>query len=198
MLDLKCEEGRAVLEQLARGTDVFCQGYRTGALAKLDFDADRLAALRPGIVYVSINCYGHTGPWSARRGWEGLGQAATGLTVPRVDGRPPRLAPCSVCDYLTGYLAARGVMEALLRRAEHGGSWEVRASLCQTGMWLAQMDNVDETTAPAEPDRFDDLLVARETDLGRLRHLPPALRMEVTPPRWNSPPPTPGSSDPIW
>ncbi|MBM9594476.1 CoA transferase [Roseitranquillus sediminis] len=198
MLDLKRENGRARLEALARAADVFCQGYRKGALAKLGFDADRLAALRPGIVYVSINCYGHTGPWSRRRGWEGLGQAATGLTVPRMDGRPPRLAPCSVCDYLTGYLAARGVMEALLRRAEEGGSWHVRASLCQTGTWITRMGTVDEETAPAAPDLFDDLLVARETDLGRLRHLPPALQMEVTPPRWDGPPPTPGSSNPIW
>lgn len=197
-LDLKRREGRAALEALARGADVFCQGYRSGALAKLGFGVDEVPALRPGIVYVSVNCYGHEGPWSGRRGWEGLGQAATGLTVPRGDGAPPRLAPCSVCDYLTGYLAARGVMEALLRRATEGGSWHVRASLCQTGMWLARMGQLDETAAPVEPDLFDDLLVERETAFGRLRHLPPALKMEATPPRWKGPPPVPGSNDSTW
>jgi hypothetical protein len=105
----------------------------------------------PGVVYVSINCYGHDGPWSARRGWEGLAQAATGLAVPRADGGPPRLAPGSVFDYLTGYLAARGVMEALLLRSEQGGSWHVRASLCQTGMWLAGLDPLDESAARLLP-----------------------------------------------
>lgn len=197
-LDLKREEGRVALARLTQGADVFCQGYRSGALAGLGFGVEEVAALRPGIVYVSVNCYGHVGPWTGRRGWEGLGQAATGLTVPRADGRPPRLAPCSVCDYLTGYLAARGVMEALLRRAEEGGSWHVRASLCQTGIWLAGMGEVDERAAPDVPDLFEDLLVERETAFGSLRHLPPALRLDVTPPRWTLPPPEPGKHAPFW
>jgi crotonobetainyl-CoA:carnitine CoA-transferase CaiB-like acyl-CoA transferase len=154
--------------------------------------------MRPGIVYVSINCYGHDGPWAGRRGWEGLGQAATGLMVPCGDAVPPRLAPCSVCDYLTGYLAARGAMEALLRRAVEGGTWHVRASLCQTGMWLARMGRVNESAVPKEPDLFEDLLVERETAIGRLRHLPPALRMHLTPPRWRLPPPLPGDDAPEW
>lgn len=195
-LDLR-GNGAAELGELARGADVFCQGYRSGALEKLGFGVDQVAALSPGIVYVSINCYGHDGPWTGRRGWEGLGQAATGLTVPCGEG-PPRLAPCSVCDYLTGYLAARGVMEALIRRADEGGSWHVRASLCQTGMWLARMGGIDESPAPEEPDLFDDLLVTRETVFGTLRHLPPAVRLDLTPPNWTAPPPLPGSDPPAW
>jgi crotonobetainyl-CoA:carnitine CoA-transferase CaiB-like acyl-CoA transferase len=198
-IDLRDVDGRATLAALTREADVFCQGYRHGALAKLGFDVDQVAALRPGIIYVSINCYGHVGPWTARRGWEGLAQAATGLAIQRGPLVQPRLAPASVCDYLTGYLAACGVMEAILRRAVEGGTWHVRASLCQTGMWLARMGaTVDERMAPVEPELFDDLLVERQTAFGRLRHLPPALQMDLTPPRWKLPPPLRGSDAPVW
>ncbi|WP_256369755.1 CoA transferase [Tropicimonas sp. IMCC6043] len=197
-LDLKTDRGREKLVELLRDADVICQSYRTGALDRLGFGANQVAALRPGIIYLSINCYGHDTAWSGRRGWEGLAQAATGVTVPGTDGRPPRLAPCSCCDYLTGYLAARGVMEALLRRSREGGSWHVRASLCQTGMWLTRLGTVPEHMAPAEPDLFEDLLVESRTPFGRLRHLPPVTDMDITPPRRRRPPPLPGADPPAW
>lgn len=197
-LDLDDPADRDRLSDLAARADVFAQGYRPGALERRGFGVSDIASRSPGAVYVSINCYGHEGPWCDRRGWEGLAQATTGLTVPRRDGGPPRLAPGSVCDYLTGYLAARGVMDALLRRAEEGGTWHVRASLCQTGMWLAGLGSTDETTASETPDLYDDLLVATETPYGHLRHLPPALHLPQTPPRWDRAPPLPGQDAPSW
>ncbi|MCW5718528.1 MAG: CoA transferase [Bauldia sp.] len=197
LIDLRSVAGQERLAGLATEADVFVQGYRPGAIAGLGFGPADVAALRPGIIYVSISCYGPVGPLAPRRGWEGLAQAATGLTIDRGDA-PPRLAPGSVCDYITGYLAARGVLEAILRRAEEGGSWHVRTSLCQTGMWLAGLDKVDETLAPSQPDLFDDLLVRTETAYGTLRHLPPALQLDLTPPRWRRPPPLPGGDAPEW
>lgn len=86
-----------------------------------------------------------------------------------------RDAAAAIAGYLTGYLAARGVLEALLRRADKDGSWHVKASLCQTGMWLSGLGPVDESLAPGAPDMFMDLLVETDTPFGRLRHLAPAL-----------------------
>lgn len=198
-IDLRQAQGHAILADLTRKADVFCQSYRRGALDSLGFGLDQVADLRPGIIHVAINCYGNVGPWAGRRGWEGLAQATTGLTVWDNPMIQPRLAPGSVCDYLTGYLAARGVIEALLRRAREGGTWQVRASLCQTGMWLARMgDTKIEGPAPPSPPLFADLLVLRDTPFGRLQHLPPALSMEPISARWTAPPPLPGQDPPIW
>lgn len=197
-LDLDDSTACALLYELAGQADVFAQSYRTGALARRGFGVTDIASLAPGAIYVSINCYGHDGPWCSRRGWEGLAQATTGLTVPRSNDESPRLAPGSVCDYLTGYLAARGVMEAVLRRADEGGTWHVRASLCQTGTWLVGLGSIDENAAPDQPDLFQDFLVDSETPYGHLRHLPPALGLPATPPHWDRPPPLPGSHAPQW
>ena len=57
----------AQLRALVRGADVFTQGYRSGTLARRGFGPDELFALRPGLVYTAINCYGHVVPGSSGR-----------------------------------------------------------------------------------------------------------------------------------
>ena len=62
-LDLKTTMGKFHLRRLVEQTDIFVQSYRSGALARLGFGPVSLAATKPGIIYTSINCYGHEGPW---------------------------------------------------------------------------------------------------------------------------------------
>ncbi|MEE9518335.1 MAG: CoA transferase, partial [Candidatus Adiutricales bacterium] len=80
-LDLSEESGSKKLNELIRGADVFSQSYRLGALNNRGYSPEKVAEMRPGIVYVSMNCYGHEGPWKNRKGWEQLAQTATGLAV---------------------------------------------------------------------------------------------------------------------
>jgi hypothetical protein len=65
-LDLKTADGTAQLKALVRGADVFSQGYRPGMLSSLGFGPDELAEIRPGIVTLSISCFGADGPFSHR------------------------------------------------------------------------------------------------------------------------------------
>src|SRR5437667_385823 len=46
-LNLRHDEGRAVLARLIAGSDVLVENYRPGVLAAMGFDADRLRALKP-------------------------------------------------------------------------------------------------------------------------------------------------------
>jgi len=197
-LDLDRPGDLARLHGLVREGDVFCQGYRPGALAARGLGPEALAALRPGMVYVSIDAYGAGGPWTGRRGWEQLAQSAVGIAAAEGDDGVPRLAPAAATDYTTGALAAFGVMEALARRSSEGGSWHVRASLCQTGMWLARLG---ATLAPAAAAGLGDLASLRTetaTHWGRLMHLRPALRMERTPPYDARPTAPLGQHAPEW
>ncbi|MEZ5135754.1 MAG: CoA transferase [Acidimicrobiales bacterium] len=120
----------AVVDRLVDDADVIVQGYRPGALDRFGLAPARLAERRPGIVVVQVSCYGSTGPWAERRGWEQLAQATTGMSW--VEGAvgaggAPKLVPAAATDYTTGYLAAAGVLAALRHRTEAGGSWLVRA-----------------------------------------------------------------------
>ena len=197
-LDLDDGAQRAHLTQLVAGCDVFSQGYRSGSLARRGLSPEELAAIRPGIVTVSVNCYGHAGPWVERPGWDQLGAAVTGLTTLQGGDGPPRLLPAAACDYVTGTLGALGAMAALHRRATEGGSWHVRISLAQTGVWLRNFaplrepDVTPDFTAPAA------YMTRTQTPLGELVHLKPVARMSATPPLWAQPPVPLGAHPPQW
>jgi crotonobetainyl-CoA:carnitine CoA-transferase CaiB-like acyl-CoA transferase len=197
-VDLDDPGGPDRFRALARDGDVFSEGYRSGALERRGFGPADLADLRPGIVYVSINCYGHEGPWRQRPGWEQLAQTVTGLATAQGTPEKPRLVPAAACDYTTGYLAAYGAMAALARRAQEGGSWLVRASLCQTGMWLAGLGatcDPDAATGVGDPA---DLLTETDTPHGRLTHLAPVEELSETPTRWERPTVPLGTHPPEW
>jgi crotonobetainyl-CoA:carnitine CoA-transferase CaiB-like acyl-CoA transferase len=199
-LDLDRAEHAARLHDLARGADVFAQGYRAGALARRGFGLEDLAALRPGIVMVSIDCYGHDGPWSARPGWEQLAQTATGVAHEHAGSAAPSVIPAAVTDYTTGHLAALGAMHALSRRAVEGGSWHVRVSLARTAMWLLSLPR---TAADATPSGVDiasltPWQIEMDTAWGRLTRLGPIARMSATPPHWSLPPAPLGTHAAEW
>ncbi len=177
-VDLDERGGPDVLRSLLDGADVFVDGYRRGALARRGFGVDDVVALRPGIVHVAINCYGHTGPWRGRPGWEQLAQSVTGIAAAQGAPGPPRLVPAAACDYTTGYLAAYGTMIALARRAEEGGSWAVRASLCQTAMWFDRLGATCDPAAARGVGDPGDLLMERETPFGPMTHLRPAIESD--------------------
>jgi crotonobetainyl-CoA:carnitine CoA-transferase CaiB-like acyl-CoA transferase len=185
-LDLDQPQGAETLRELVRGADVFSQGFRHGALEKRGFGAGDAARLRPGIIYVSENAYGHDGPWRYRPGWEQLAQATTGVTV--IQGEEcPAITPAAMNDYTTGYFGALGVMIALRRRAVEGGSWLVRVSLSQTSMWFLRLGHdLDRARASGHGD-VASLMQQCDTPYGRMRRLRPALRMSETQPHWSIP-----------
>ena len=106
---------------------MFSQGYRPGSLAARGFSFETLAALRPGIVYVSLNAFGAQGPWAGRRGFDTLVQTVSGISDEyALDGKP-RLLPVSALDYITGYLGAFGAMVALATAGARGRQLPRRA-----------------------------------------------------------------------
>jgi len=187
-LDLRDNAAVETLRELVCGADVFSQGYRGSTLARRGFGPSALAQLRPGIIYVSINCYGHAGPWVERPGWEQLAQSATGVAMEQGDTAAPQLIGAAACDYSTGYLAAAGVMRALALRATEGGSYHVRVSLAQTAMWFQQHGRV-EPGAAGGPDaaRLEPFMTSSDTPHGRVRHLGPVAQLSETPARWDQP-----------
>ncbi len=78
-LDLRRPEARVTWEGLLRTADVLVHGYRPGALAELGFDAEWRAATCPGVVDVSLDAYGWSGPWRGRRGFDSLVQMSSGI-----------------------------------------------------------------------------------------------------------------------
>jgi len=198
-LDLARAEEAAKLRELVRGADVFSQGYRPGVMARHGFAPEQLAAERPGIVCVSITCYGPEGPFRDRAGWEQVAQTVTGICHEGAEDRPA-LLPAAACDYTTGYLGAYGALLALGRRAREGGSWHVQVSLCQSGMWIYRQGKTGPVRGGMDLSgaELDELRIQTETGHGPVRHLAPVLRLSQTPPGWSRPTPVLGGDPPQW
>ena len=124
-LDLREQRDVDTLRGLVREADVFSQGYRPGTLGNRGLSPEELAAIRPGLVYVSLCAFSHAGPWASRRGFDTVVQTVSGITSRQAEIVPgktpgPQFYPVSAIDYCTGYLMAFGAMVALKRRATRG------------------------------------------------------------------------------
>jgi crotonobetainyl-CoA:carnitine CoA-transferase CaiB-like acyl-CoA transferase len=207
-LDLREQRNVDTLRGLAQEADVFSQGYRPGTLGARGLSPEELASLRPGLVYVSLCAFGHTGPWASRRGFDTVIQSVSGITARQgeiVPGKTPgpQFYPVSAIDYCTGYLMAAGAMIALKRRAEEGGSWLVRISLAQVGKWIVDLGEIPaaalrDTPAEFSSEELDRWSMSSETPAGRLRHLKPVVQLSETPPYWARPSVPLGFHPPVW
>jgi crotonobetainyl-CoA:carnitine CoA-transferase CaiB-like acyl-CoA transferase len=199
-LELDRKEDLERLRALVRHAHVFSQGYRPGALARRGFWPEALAQMRPGIIVVSIDCYGHEGPFAERPGWEQLAQTVTGMAHEHSSDERPALVPAAVNDYMTGYLGALGVMCALARRATEGGSWQVRVSLARTAMWIMSLPCTapDAIAAGLDALAIAPWIIEMNSAWGPMSRLGPIARMSETPPRWDIPPAPLGSDPPSW
>lgn len=202
-LDLREAAGRERLKALVREADVFSQSFRPGALDGRGFSPDELARLRPGLVCVTLSAFGHRGPWAARRGFDTVVQAVSGMALAQGGAEAPRFLPVSAIDYVSGYLMAFGAMLALARRVQEGGSWLVRISLAQTGRWIVERGLLDRATVAAVPEDAAEAEIARmsietTTPMGRLRHLAPVTQLGETPARWSRPAVPLGYHPAVW
>lgn len=80
-LDFREGEDRKTARELIKDADVFIQGYRPGVLEKYGFGEQNILDLATqrssGIIYVRENCYGWSGPWKDRTGWQQISDAVS-------------------------------------------------------------------------------------------------------------------------
>ncbi|HEX4892011.1 MAG TPA: CoA transferase [Hyphomicrobiaceae bacterium] len=194
-IELNEAAGRETLAGLAKGADVFVQGYRPGAIASKGFSPERLAEINPGIVCVSLCAWGHVGPWSGRRGFDSLVQNANGLNIAEAvaagsfEAHGPKELPAQALDHASGFLMATGAMLALKRQAEEGGSWLVRISLAQTGEWLKKLGRLPDGLSGPEPSaaQVAQYLETSPSGFGRLTAVRHSGLLSATPARWTRP-----------
>ena len=201
-LDLTDDSGRANVERLLRDAHVVVNNHRGRKLEKLGVDPHELAESHPGLVHVSVTCYGSAGPWAHRGGFDMNGSAASGLMVIEGGQEHPQLPPTGLInDFITGYMGALGAAAALIRQQAEGGSWHVTVNLTRTAMWYQTLGLVNPADAGCddehtirEPAAYD-----AESPMGGVHMLAPPVSFSHTPPRWPDPILVPrGSSVPEW
>jgi crotonobetainyl-CoA:carnitine CoA-transferase CaiB-like acyl-CoA transferase len=134
-VDLKADEGRAVVERLLGRADVFVQSLRAGAAEELGLGYARVAGLNPRLVYCSVTAFGTEGPLKDRPGYDPLMQAYGGImSINGHPDQPPARVPVSVVDMGTGMWAVMGILAALRERDRTGHGAEVTTALFDTAL----------------------------------------------------------------
>jgi crotonobetainyl-CoA:carnitine CoA-transferase CaiB-like acyl-CoA transferase len=134
-VDLKADEGRAVVERLLGRADVFVQSLRAGAAEELGLGYARVAALQPRLVYCSVTAFGTEGPLKDRPGYDPLMQAYGGImSINGHPDQPPARVPVSVVDMGTGMWAVMGILAALRERDRTGRGALVTTALFDTAL----------------------------------------------------------------
>lgn len=194
-LDLNDAHDRERIFELAEQADVFVDGFRYGALEKYGLTAEEFWKANRGLVVVEANCYGFTGPWAQRRGWEQLAQSVTGLAHRHTNGgAQPSLVPSYFSDYGTGCLGTIGVLAALEKRFVEGWGCRVRVALARTAMLGLEYCENREAAQPIGSEDFERYLVDQESPHGLLTRVAPVAQLDRTPPYARTPASFPGSS----
>jgi formyl-CoA transferase len=125
-LDLKSEDGRRVVRELARKADIVVENFRPGTLEGWGIGWEDLSRLNPGLIMVRISGYGQTGPYRDRPGFAAIAEAMGGLRYVTGDpGRAPVRTGVSLGDSLAALYGVIGALVALHHRTAHGGRGQV-------------------------------------------------------------------------
>lgn len=164
-LNLKTEEGKKIVYQLAEKADVIIQNFVPGAAKKLGIDFETLSAINPRLVFVSSTAFGETGPYKSRKGFDIIAHAASGIMANYADemGEPRGPGGLAYIDMSTGMLNALGVVSALYKRDANSeqttanSGQKIESSLFSTGLLLQMMqlvhiDDLDENVLQREKE----------------------------------------------
>ena len=141
-IDLRSEEGRALVYKLVKETDVIVENYRPDAMERLGLGYEKLKEINPKLVYCSCSGYGPDGPYIKRPGQDLLLQSLSGLMS--LTGRkndPPTPVGTAVVDQHGAVLAAFGIVSALFNRERTGEGCKVDSSLLNAALDL-QMESM--------------------------------------------------------
>ena len=192
-LDLREARDRATFEGLLSKADVLIHGYRPEALERLGFGVEARRKLAPGLVDVSLDAYGWTGPWAGRRGFDSLLQMSSGIAEAGMRWRKadkPVPLPVQALDHATGYLMAAAAIRGL-----NGGFARARLSLARTARLLTEQADA----SPLAPETEADLAPSVEkTSWGDARRLLPPVTVEGAPMQWSRGASALGSAEARW
>jgi hypothetical protein len=200
-IDVRTERGRDRFAKLLAEADVFVHGYRPGALAGLGFDGPARRAIRPGLVDISLDAYGWTGPWASRRGFDSLVQMSAGIAAEgmrRFGVDRPRPLPVQALDHAAGYVMAASALVGLTQRVTSHRAFEAKTSLARMAALLMSRA-ADDADASLRPAGSGDFAGEREdTAWGPALRLLPPLEVEGTRMAWTLPASLLGSAAAEW
>jgi CoA:oxalate CoA-transferase len=171
-LNMKPDEGKAILRKLVATADVLVENFRPGVMERLGLGYAALAELNPRLIYCAISGFGQTGPDALKPAYDQIIQGLSGVMAINGDERlNPLRCGFPVCDTVGGLNAAFAILGALYHRERTGEGQFIDVAMLDSIMplmgWVAAnlligkqhpvlMGNDNFTAAPSGTFRTGD------------------------------------------
>ena len=120
-LNLRDQQGRALLGKLLDDADVLIENFKPGTMEKWGLGPEEVKQTNPDLIYTRISGYGQTGPYSHKPGYASVTEAYSGFRyINGFEGDVPARPNLSLGDSVAGLHAAMGILLALLARENRG------------------------------------------------------------------------------
>lgn len=196
-LNLHKEADRERLKKLVQDAHVWVDSHRPAAISKFGFGDHYLQSLNTGLIICRVRCYGTSGPWASKPGFDMQGSASSGMmyVMDKGDGRPQWPPGMVINDYTTGYSGALAIQSILLKRlrgeTDARDGWLVSPSLTGTAMGIMRRFRTEHTGLGREGDTrgsstqastaLPPEMLEGATPMGYLKTLAPLPKMSLTP-----------------
>jgi crotonobetainyl-CoA:carnitine CoA-transferase CaiB-like acyl-CoA transferase len=149
VLDLRSEDGRKALLQLARHADVMLDNLRPSSLERLGIDEQAIASANPRLVRCSVSAYGRRSASAGEPGFDPVFQALSGFAAAQGGSDDPVASTAPALDSCTGSLAAFGTLLALYERGRSGRGQHVSTSLAAAATFVQSVEITQYVGSPA-------------------------------------------------
>lgn len=130
-LDLKTDDGQALLEELLAGADVFIQNLAPGAAERAGLLADQVRSRHPHLVACGVSGYGLGGPRAGDKAYDLAIQAEAGAIALTGSATDPSKVGFSAADVASGMYALSSILAALVRRGVTGEGATIELSMLE-------------------------------------------------------------------
>jgi len=136
-LNLQTPEGREIALRLASKADIIIESFTPGTAEKLGIGYSEINKINPRIIYCSVSGFGQTGPYRQKPAYDPVIHAMSGLMsiTGEADGPPVRI-PSNIIGLPTAFLAAYGVLLAVIAREKTGRGQLIDASFFDTAVYF--------------------------------------------------------------
>jgi crotonobetainyl-CoA:carnitine CoA-transferase CaiB-like acyl-CoA transferase len=134
-VDLKSDEGRALLHRLAQGADVVLENYAPGTMDRLGCGYADFSKTNPRLIYCALKGF-LSGPYEHRPALDEVVQFMAGLAYMTGPPGQPLRAGASVVDIMGGMFAVIGIQAALRERERTSRGQMVKSALFESTAFL--------------------------------------------------------------
>ena len=131
-IDLKLDDGTALVRRLAEKADVLIENFLPGTMERFGLGEESLRAANPKLIYASLTGFGADGPMSDMPGYDLIVQAWGGLMsiTGAPDGEPTKVG-VAIIDLVAGLMLGKSIAAALFAREKLGMGQRIDTSLLE-------------------------------------------------------------------